>query len=154
MTSEDRNRLVPQSRRDRWESGDPRRGDGRRSPDSPEDEAAAVGGQSGHSGHSGPSGVAEPGVVPTSDTAGPQNFTQDDAQLLDAVVAALQDCELDASRIEVRVTNAEVTLEGTVEDALARGTAGTVAERVPGVKCCHNLLAMDRRDSRGSAPAS
>ncbi len=148
MTSEDRHRLLPQSRRDRWESGDPRRGDGRRSPDSPEDEAAAVGGQSGQS------GLVEPAIVPTSDTPGPQNFTQADAQLLDAVVAALQDCELDASRIEVRVTNAEVTLEGTVEDALARGTAGTVASRVPGVKCCHNLLAMDRRDSRGSAPAS
>lgn len=141
MKPEDRDRLLPQSRRDRWESGDPRRGDGRGAAQSPEREAAAPGGQSGYS------GVLEPAVVPTSDTAGPRNFTRDDQRLVEAVSAALQGCECDASRIEVRVTNGEVTLEGTVEDALARGTAETVASRVPGVKCCHNLLAMDRRDS-------
>lgn len=148
MKSEDRERLLPQSRRDRWESGDPRRGDDRGAADSAENGAGAAGGQSGYS------GVLEPGVVPSTDTAGPQNFTRDDHRLGNAVSAALTDCEFDASRIQVRVTNGEVTLEGTVEDAVARGTAETVAARVPGVKCCHNVLAMERRGSGGSTPES
>ncbi len=74
---------------------------------------------------------------------GPQNLTLADERMREDVTLALSEAELDASRIEVRVTNGEVTLEGTVVDAAARRTATSVATETPGVKRCHDLLRVD-----------
>jgi hypothetical protein len=48
--------------------------------------------------------------------------------------------EIDASDIEVRVENTEVTLTGTVEDRHTKRLAEDLAERVSGVTEVHNQI--------------
>lgn len=51
-----------------------------------------------------------------------------------------EDAFVDASEIEVRVENGEVTLEGTVADTNMKRRAGEIAESVQGISHLENRL--------------
>jgi hypothetical protein len=78
---------------------------------------------------------------------GPKNFTRSDERIREDVCELLQDSDVDASDIEVRVKDGEVTLEGTVDDRQAKRYAEEIVCRGRGVKDCHNQLRIQRRDA-------
>jgi len=55
---------------------------------------------------------------------------------------------VDASDIDVRVSDCEVTLEGSVRERQEKRIAEDVAERVAGVRDVHNLLRVNREGPR------
>jgi osmotically-inducible protein OsmY len=66
---------------------------------------------------------------------------RDDREIADDVVRRLgQHGSLDASGLEVRVDNGEVTLQGRVKDEPARHVAELIADAVPGVRVVVNRL--------------
>jgi osmotically-inducible protein OsmY len=72
---------------------------------------------------------------------GPKGYTRSDERIQEDVSDRLeQHGEIDASEIEVRVSNGEVTLEGTVEDRRTKRLAEDVIETCPGVKQVHNRI--------------
>jgi BON domain-containing protein len=72
---------------------------------------------------------------------GPKNYTRSDDRIREDVSDRLeQHGEIDATEIEVRVENGEVTLEGTVEDRRMKRLAEDVVEDCPGVKQVHNRI--------------
>jgi CBS domain-containing protein len=72
---------------------------------------------------------------------GPRNYQRSDDLIRDDVCERLTDDPLiDASEIEVRVQNREVTLSGTVRDRRERRRAEDLAESVPGVTHVQNDL--------------
>lgn len=91
---------------------------------------------------------------------GPKNFTRSDERILEDVCHALEDCDVDASHIEVRVTNGEVTLEGHVADRRDKREAEDVCADTRGVKQVHNLLRIGEPSStstqagNGARPSS
>lgn len=91
-----------------------------------------------------PSFAGPAGQVPVADRGhrgkGPKSFTRTDARIHEDVCHQLEDADLDASDIEVRVAEGEVTLEGTVHDRRAKRAAEDIAWDCRGVKQCHNLL--------------
>jgi hypothetical protein len=102
-------------------------------------DGAMPGRTGGSSAGSGP--LPEGGNLRTSGRGkGPKNFTRSDERILEDVCHALQDCDIDASHIEVRVTQGEVTLEGTVEDRASKRAVEDTVYDTRGVKQCHNLL--------------
>jgi len=60
--------------------------------------------------------------------------------LLTLASSLLADADVDASEIDVRVQDGEVTLEGTVHDRWSKREAENIACRARGVKDCHNRL--------------
>jgi len=77
---------------------------------------------------------------------GPKNYTRSDERIREEVCELLQDADLDATEIEVKVEGGEVTLEGTVEDRWAKREAEDVVSQARGVKDCHNQLRVQSRD--------
>ena len=72
---------------------------------------------------------------------GPRNYQRSDERIREDVCERLsQHGHLDASDIDVRVQNGEVTMEGTVTDRWAKRTAEDLVENVWGVKEVHNQL--------------
>ena len=72
---------------------------------------------------------------------GPKNYTRSDDRIREDVSDRLeQHGEIDATEIEVRVENGEVTLEGTVEDRNMKRLAEDAVEDCPGVKQVHNRI--------------
>ena len=72
---------------------------------------------------------------------GPKGWKRSDERIREEVNEALaRDSELDATSIEVRVENAEVTLIGVVEDRGDKRLAEDIAEEVFGVEDVHNQL--------------
>lgn len=72
---------------------------------------------------------------------GPRNYARSDARIAEDVNDALtDDPELDASGIEVTVTDREVTLSGTVDSRFAKRRAEDCADRVSGVDHVQNNL--------------
>ncbi|HEX5061610.1 MAG TPA: BON domain-containing protein [Kofleriaceae bacterium] len=72
---------------------------------------------------------------------GPANYTRSDERIRELVCEALtDDHDVDATRIEVTVTDGEVSLAGTVEDRYQKRMAENCAECVSGVKDVHNQL--------------
>ena len=72
---------------------------------------------------------------------GPKGWKRSDERIREEVNEALaRDSELDATSIEVRVENAEVTLSGVVEDRGDKRLAEDIAEEVFGVEDVHNQL--------------
>jgi hypothetical protein len=72
---------------------------------------------------------------------GPRNYRRSDQRVEEEVNEALmRHHEIDASDVEVRVENGEVTLTGEVEDRRAKRLAEDVAEQVMGVRDVHNHL--------------
>lgn len=72
---------------------------------------------------------------------GPRNYRRSDARIEEDVCDALmRDPHVDASDVDVRVRDGEVTLTGEVEDRKARRHAEEVVERCAGVRDVHNHL--------------
>ena len=72
---------------------------------------------------------------------GPKGYVRSDDRIREDVSDRLeQHGEIDASEIEVRVSNGEVTLEGTVEDRRTKRMAEDLIETCAGVKQVHNRI--------------
>lgn len=72
---------------------------------------------------------------------GPKGYIRSDERIREDVSDRLeQHGEIDATDIEVRVSNGEVTLEGTVEDRRTKRMAEDSIETCPGVKQVHNRI--------------
>jgi osmotically-inducible protein OsmY len=87
---------------------------------------------------------------------GPKNYTRSDDRIREDVSDRLTDDPLvDASDIEVSVSNQEVTLNGTVASRNERRLAEEVAEQVSGVKYVqNNLRVKDRHPQSGMSGTS
>lgn len=96
----------------------------------------------------------EPDTRASGRGKGPKNFTRSDERILEDVCHALEDCDVDASQIEVRVTNGEVTLEGHVADRRDKREAEDVCADTRGVKQVHNLLRIGDASSTSTAAQS
>jgi osmotically-inducible protein OsmY len=72
---------------------------------------------------------------------GPRGYQRSDERIKDDVCEQMaQHGDLDASAIEVRVENGEVTLQGSVDSRRAKHLAEDLVEDVFGVREVHNLL--------------
>lgn len=72
---------------------------------------------------------------------GPKNYHRSDQRIEDDINRRLyDDPAIDACDIRVKVLNAEVTLEGFVEDRKSKRLAEDLALAVPGVRDVHNRL--------------
>ena len=72
---------------------------------------------------------------------GPKNYVRSDDRIREDINDRLSDdAWLDASEIEVKVANCEVTLTGTVETREDKRRAEDLAEQVSGVKHVQNIL--------------
>jgi osmotically-inducible protein OsmY len=72
---------------------------------------------------------------------GPRGYQRSDERIKEDICERMsQHGQLDASDIEVRVTNAEVTIEGVVTDRHAKRLAEDIAEAVAGVREVHNQV--------------
>ena len=78
---------------------------------------------------------------------GPRNYQRSDERIREDLCERFTEHDaLDASDIEVRVQNCEVTLTGTVHDRWARRMAEDVAEGVSGVKQVHNQIRVEDQE--------
>lgn len=76
---------------------------------------------------------------------GPKGYSRSDDRIKEDVSDRLeQHGDIDASNIEVRVQQGEVTLEGTVEDRQTKRMAEDLVEECSGVKEVHNHLRIQR----------
>ena len=90
----------------------------------------------------GPSWTREPGY-------GGEGWERSDERIREDVCDRLaQHGYVDASDIDVRVSDCEVTLEGSVRERQEKRIAEDVAERVAGVRDVHNLLRVNREGPR------
>ena len=101
----------------------------------------------GTTGYSEPARFGETFGTPSRSTRGrftgrgPKGYTRSDERIREDVSDRLeQHGEIDASEIEVRVANGEVTLEGTVEDRWMKRMAEDLVEDCPGVKQVNNRI--------------
>lgn len=83
---------------------------------------------------------------------GPKGWKRSDDRILEDVHERLaDDPQVDASEIEVRVENGEVTLNGTVDSRQAKRRAEDCAESVSGVTHCQNNLRVAHGSSQAQA---
>lgn len=79
---------------------------------------------------------------------GPRGYRRPDESIHDDVCDRLtQHAEIDASDIEVTVSEGEVTLTGTVEDRRIKRLVEANVEMIPGVVDVHNELILRRPES-------
>lgn len=72
---------------------------------------------------------------------GPKGYQRSDSRILEDVSDNLSQApDIDASEMEVTVSNGEVTLSGTVRSRYEKRRAEDVSERVPGVRDVNNRL--------------
>ena len=84
---------------------------------------------------------------------GPRGYQRSDERIREDVCERLmQHGQIDASDIEVDVSNGEVTLKGVVDSRQIKRMAEDVADSVPGVKDVHNQLRIGEPQQRGAAP--
>ena len=77
---------------------------------------------------------------------GPRDYRRSDQRILEDVCDWLAgDSRVDAREIDVRVRDADVTLEGTVSDRRMRRLAEDIAVAVPGVRDVFNQLRVEGR---------
>lgn len=89
-----------------------------------------LGGRSGRQGHRG---------------KGPRNYARSDERITEDLNEWLmRDDDIDATDINVSVSNGEVTLEGTVEQRWMKHRIEDLAERCPGVKDVENRIRVKR----------
>jgi len=82
---------------------------------------------------------------------GPKGYKRSDERIRDEVYDRLTDDEMvDATEIEVQVSNAEVTLNGTVHDRNERRRAEDIIEQISGVEHVQNNLRVNK-DGRAAA---
>jgi osmotically-inducible protein OsmY len=81
---------------------------------------------------------------------GPKGYQRSDARINEDVCDRLCDAgDIDASQIEVRVENGEVTLNGSVSDRAEKRRAEDLIEHVSGVRdVCNNLRVNRNEDAR------
>lgn len=76
---------------------------------------------------------------------GPRNYQRSDERVREDVNERLTaDPRVDASDIDVRVQNGEVTLTGTVDERRTRRLAEEIIEDMPGVRDVHNELRVNK----------
>jgi Flp pilus assembly secretin CpaC len=76
---------------------------------------------------------------------GPKNYKRSDDRIREDINEHLtHHPEVDATEIEVQVSNGEVTLTGTVEHRHAKRMAEDIAEGVSGVKEVHNQIRVQK----------
>ncbi|MFC5067539.1 BON domain-containing protein [Flaviflagellibacter deserti] len=88
---------------------------------------------------------------------GPKSYRRSDDRIREDINDRLTDDPfIDASEIDVKVSSAEVTLSGTVENRLQRRRAEDIAERISGVNHVQNNLRVSQTEERlsGSSQAS
>lgn len=79
---------------------------------------------------------------------GPKNYSRSDDRIREDVCEYLmQDADVDASEIEVKVASGEVTLSGTVNSKDEKRRAEDAIERISGVKDIHNELHVESSSS-------
>ena len=72
---------------------------------------------------------------------GPRGYQRSDERIREDICERMSECgELDASELEVRVSNAEVTLLGTVRDRQHKRLAEDLTDQVSGVREVHNQI--------------
>ena len=77
---------------------------------------------------------------------GPRDYRRADDRVYEDVCEALtHDADVDATEIEVKVSDGEVTLLGTVTTREQKRRAGYIADRMPGVRDVHNQLRIEDR---------
>ncbi len=82
---------------------------------------------------------------------GPRNYSRSDERITEDLNERLmQDEDIDATHINVSVSNGEVTLEGTVEQRWMKHRIEDLAERCSGVKDVENRIRVKRSDEGGS----
>jgi hypothetical protein len=86
---------------------------------------------------------------------GPKGYTRSDDRIREDVNDRLTDDHmLDASDIETKVSNGEVTLTGHVESRQAKRRAEDIADRIAGVKHVQNNLRVHDHQTTSSFAAS
>lgn len=76
---------------------------------------------------------------------GPRNYQRSDERVREDINERLTaDPRVDASEIDVRVQNGEVTLSGTVDERRTRRLAEEIIEDMPGVRDVHNELRVNK----------
>ncbi|MCZ7575316.1 MAG: BON domain-containing protein [Ardenticatenaceae bacterium] len=100
-----------------------------------------------------PPAGTEPWMIPGPFTGrGPRGYQRSDERICEDVCEALTaHGYLDASQIEVDVSNGEVTLRGTVRNRQAKRMAEDVAESVPGARDIYNRLRIREEPARERA---
>lgn len=79
---------------------------------------------------------------------GPRGYQRSDERIREDICERMCDCgELDASDIDVQVTNAEVTLLGTVQDRQDKRLAEDLTDQVSGVREVHNQIRVSQPGS-------
>jgi hypothetical protein len=82
---------------------------------------------------------------------GPRNYARSDERITEDLNERLmQDDDIDATHINVSVSNGEVTLEGTVEQRWMKHRIEDLAERCAGVKDVENRIRVKRTDDSES----
>ena len=85
---------------------------------------------------------------------GPRGYQRSDERIREDVCERLAlHSYLDPSDVEIIVLNADVTLQGSVNDRWAKRTAEEIAEAVPGVKEVHNQLRVSQGASGQDRPS-
>ncbi|HMJ46078.1 MAG TPA: BON domain-containing protein [Ferruginibacter sp.] len=86
---------------------------------------------------------------------GPKGYSRGDEKIQDDINERLyHDSYIDASDIEVKVTDGEAVLSGTVESREAKRRAEDIAESIAGVKDVENHLKISRAVSDVSIPSN
>lgn len=81
---------------------------------------------------------------------GPKGYQRSDERIKEDVCDRLtQHPEIDASEIEVRVSNGEVTLTGSVDERNAKRIAEDAVENIHGVREVHNQLRVQQNQGHG-----
>jgi len=79
---------------------------------------------------------------------GPKGYQRSDDRIREDVCERLtHHPEIDASEIDVKVTNGEVTLTGTVDERQSKRMAEEVVENISGVKDVHNQVRVKNRET-------
>ncbi|HWF44678.1 MAG TPA: BON domain-containing protein [Candidatus Kapabacteria bacterium] len=86
---------------------------------------------------------------------GPKNYRRNDSRIEEDVCERLMDHpEINASNIEVKVMNGEVTLSGTVDDRNTKRMAEDVLESISGVRDVNNQIRVSSSIGNGSGLTS
>lgn len=81
---------------------------------------------------------------------GPQGYQRSNERIKEDVCEILtRHGEVDASNVQVRVENGEITLEGTVNSRREKRLAEDVVEDLPGVREVHNRLRVENKEGGG-----
>jgi hypothetical protein len=79
---------------------------------------------------------------------GPKNYTRSDTRIYEEVCDAISnDAQVDASDVEVKVEQGEVTLVGTVRDRNSSRRIEDIIDHIAGVKDVHNQIKVQRHEA-------